>query len=395
MTLTGGNTYTGVTIVNAGTLAVNGSLWSGGLVAVLGGALGGTGSVGTVHVYNGGALAPGYTAGAGTLTAASVTLDGGSVLDYTLVAPITSLASSGNSFLNVAGPLTLPPAGVTTLDVANGGLLGPGTYPLIAYSSLSGGGLGALSLGFSLPAGETSTFAISATSSVIDLVITAPPLVNGQWGVNSGGTWSTAGNWSGGNVPGLNPQDTAVFGTILTSGTAYVTLDSSRSLSSLGFNTTGANSYVIAASNGSGLTMSNTGGAATISSSVRQPRDRRADHAGQQPERDRRARQHADGQRGDRRRRQPDARCRRRRDVDSLGEQHLRRRDDRQRQHARDRQRRQRRGPGEQHHHEQQRHGGVQSQRRTVLQRRDQRQRAVDQVGTRLRAGWRASESAL
>ena len=102
---------------------------------------------------------------------------------------------------------------------------------------------------------------------MIDLVITAPPLVNGQWGVNSGGTWSTAGNWSGGNVPGLNPQDTAVFGTILTSGTAYVTLNSSRSLSSLGFNTTGANSYVIAASNGSGLTMSNTGGAATIPSS--------------------------------------------------------------------------------------------------------------------------------
>ena len=72
-------------------------------------------------------------------------------------------------------------------------------------------------------------------------------LTNGQWGVNSGGTWSTATNWSGGNVPGVNPQDTAVFGTILTSGTANVVLDGNRSLSSLGFSTTGANSYVISA----------------------------------------------------------------------------------------------------------------------------------------------------
>ena len=136
---------------------------------------------------------------------------------------------------------------------------------MIGYSSISGGGTGNLTLGFTLPAGEISSF--NTIGNTLDLVITAPPLTNGQWGVNSGGTWSTATNWSGSNVPGLNPQDTAVFGTILTSGTANVVLNSSRSLSSLGFSTTGANSYVIAASNGSVLTMSNTGGAATISSS--------------------------------------------------------------------------------------------------------------------------------
>ena len=155
-----------------------------------------------------------------------------------------------------------------TLNIADGGSLGLGTYPLIGYGSLSGGGTGAFSLGLlRSSAGDTSSFTIDA-GNVIDLVISAPGLTNGQWGVNSGGTWSTAGNWSGGNVPGGNAQDTAVFGTVLTSGTANVVLDGSRSLSSLGFSTTGANSYVISASNGSTLTLSNTGGAAaTISDS--------------------------------------------------------------------------------------------------------------------------------
>ncbi len=68
--------------------------------------------------------------------------------------------------------------------------------------------------------------------------------------------WSTSGNWTGG-VPGSG-QDTAVFGTALTSGTATVTLDGSRSLASLGFSTTGGNSYAIAASGASTLTLANT-----------------------------------------------------------------------------------------------------------------------------------------
>ena len=98
---------------------------------------------------------------------------------------------------------------------------------------------------------------------MIDLVITGA--TNGQWAVNSGGSWSTPGNWSGG-VPGSG-QDTAVFGTVLTSGTANVVLDSSRSLSGLGFNTTVANSYVISASNGSMLTLLSQTGTAALADS--------------------------------------------------------------------------------------------------------------------------------
>ena len=93
---------------------------------------------------------------------------------------------------------------------------------------------------------------------MIDLVISpsGSQTINGTWATNGSGTWSTSGNWTGG-VPGSG-QDTAVFGTALTSGTATVTLDGSRSLASLGFSTTGGNSYVIAASGASTLTLANT-----------------------------------------------------------------------------------------------------------------------------------------
>ncbi|CAL94270.1 autotransporter [Azoarcus olearius] len=63
--LTGVNTYTGATEVNAGVLAVNGSLNTTSVVNVnSGGTLGGNGTVGTVVVYSGGTLAPGNSIGA-------------------------------------------------------------------------------------------------------------------------------------------------------------------------------------------------------------------------------------------------------------------------------------------------------------------------------------------
>ena len=67
-------------------------------------------------------------------------------------------------------------------------------------------------------------------------------------------------------MPGA-PQDTALFGKALTSGTATVTLDQNLSLAGLGFNTNSGASYVIGSSGGSTLTFSNTAGAATISNS--------------------------------------------------------------------------------------------------------------------------------
>ena len=98
-------------------------------------------------------------------------------------------------------------------------------------------------------------------------IATTSGATNGQWATNGGGMWHGPGNWSGGLPPDTG-QDTAVFGPVLTSGTANVTLDSSISLSSLGFSTTGGASYIISATNGSALILANSGGAAaTISDS--------------------------------------------------------------------------------------------------------------------------------
>lgn len=75
LTLGGANTYTGATTVNAGTLAVTGSLAS--LVTVnSGGTLAGTGTVNNiVAVGSGGTVGPGLSVG--TLSTGSVTFVSG------------------------------------------------------------------------------------------------------------------------------------------------------------------------------------------------------------------------------------------------------------------------------------------------------------------------------
>ena len=105
----------------------------------------------------------------------------------------------------------------------------------------------------------------SSGGGVFSLSSTA--LAPTSWTTNGSGTWSNAANWSS-FVPGSNPQDRAVFGTVLSGGTATVTMDTNISLSSLSFCTVGGGSYVITPSSGSTLTLAYpSNGLATISAS--------------------------------------------------------------------------------------------------------------------------------
>jgi outer membrane autotransporter protein len=116
LTLTGASTYSGATAVNAGTLAVNGSITSA-ITVNNGGTLGGSGSAGNVTVMSGGALAPGNSIGTMTVNG-SLTFQAGSVFRV-------ETDSAGNADrINVVGaPGTITING-GTVDVQ----AGAGTY---------------------------------------------------------------------------------------------------------------------------------------------------------------------------------------------------------------------------------------------------------------------------
>ena len=271
--LAGSNGYTGGTTVNGGTLEVDGSLAAGANVYVSGGVVRGTGGVGNVVVQYGAAVSPGNLAGAGTLTANSFLLNPGATINYTVS------AGAITNFLNVTNGLDVstylaPTAGSqATINLVNGATLSAGTYALIGYNSLAASFNSSVFALTGTTAGDTyslfTTAGAGTGAGVIDLSVSIPPsVVSGVWGNASGGTWSTNGNWTNGTAPGLtSSQDTATFATNL-SGTAAVTLDSSRTLASLGFSTTGTTGYVIApSSTANTLTLANGSSATTISNS--------------------------------------------------------------------------------------------------------------------------------
>jgi autotransporter-associated beta strand protein len=133
LTLTGTNTYAGVTTVQGGTLLVNGAnTGAGAVVANSGATLGGTGSIaGAVTIDNGAKLAPG--ASIGTLTVGSFQLLGNMSVEYddsaspqkidvttSLGAVDLTALTSGVTFLPIGAPLTAP------------------AYIFVNYGSLSG-----------------------------------------------------------------------------------------------------------------------------------------------------------------------------------------------------------------------------------------------------------------
>jgi fibronectin-binding autotransporter adhesin len=252
VSLTAANTFAGTTVAT-GTLALNntsGSATGTGPVAVQSGAtLAGTGvASGNVSVQAGGIIAPG--ASVGSLTAGSLDLAAGSELHF-------EFKSGANDQIAVPGNLALNGGAVR---VRQENTVNPWStlakYYLIKYGTLSGTGIGALTVSNPV-SGTVYTFGteVVGADNFITLTLSSAGTPN-TWNVNASGTWSTAANWTTG-IPGGIGNPVNFLGVI--AAARSVTLDTPRTAGSLNFDN--GNSYTLT---GSILTLDNGASPAAV-----------------------------------------------------------------------------------------------------------------------------------
>jgi len=176
LTLSGTNTFTGGTVVNAGTLQVTGSI--GGNVVVSGGAmLAGSGAVGDITVVAGGTIGAGVVGAVGSLSADSLSLQGGAKVELNFSdaslgggAGFDRFVLSGQldlSDVSAGNKLTLLLLGLpTTFDPA-----GAYSFGFITYGSLNLGANSNISDLFTVDAsGLKDQFGDSLDASKFSLV---------------------------------------------------------------------------------------------------------------------------------------------------------------------------------------------------------------------------------
>ena len=204
LTLGGVNTYSGLTVISNGTLALalGGSISSstaialsnstsvldasavGGFSLSAGHTLTGFGSIGGNLSAASSTIIPGTLGTVGTLTCSNnLTLSGNVTNDFDL----STSTSSGNDQIVVGGALNL--SGVNTIQINPlTGIAGAGTYHLIVANSVSGT-LGNLQLAGSPGTGLLAHLNVTATT--VDLVVTvvaAPFVWHGDATLNQCGT---------------------------------------------------------------------------------------------------------------------------------------------------------------------------------------------------------------
>ena len=193
-TLAGTNAYSGATTVSAGKLVVTTGSSSGSHTVA------DTATLGVSIVAPNGS----YTAGGVTFGNSKLELQN---LNSTTTAPLVAT----NLVLN----------GTLTINITSTNVLLPATaYPVVAYTTRSGGGGFALG---TLPAGVSGT--LDTSGSPIKFVVASVPVT---WNGNVSGVWDidTTPNWKFGTITGLKyPDGDAVTFNDTLSGTSAITLD--------------------------------------------------------------------------------------------------------------------------------------------------------------------------
>ena len=213
-TLAASNTYTGPTVISAGTLGLgtNGSISHSSSISLAKGAMldvssqganfhlgGGQTLFGSGNYYVNGAMTansgsvilPGGTTSSGTLNVGALALNLGSALKYDLGGgqDLINVTNSGGLAVGAAGIGLYQADGATPFST-------PGTYALLNYS---GSVAGAASNLYVLNPSSSVLYTFAAEGGVLSVNIAAPNAWNG--GGNPTFSWSRSANWSSGQVP--------------------------------------------------------------------------------------------------------------------------------------------------------------------------------------------------
>lgn len=255
--LTAPGSYAGGTVIDGGTLrvlaAAGSPVGSGGVTVNNSGTLSGTGTLGgAVTVMAGGTLDPGV--GVGSMTVPGLTLASNANLKFEFNAtPANDLVAVtvADAFTILGGKLSLFTAGTSNpWNIA-------GTYNLFSYAgAIQGAGPSAFSV-VNPAAGYSYSF--GSASGFVTVTVASSGLIS-DWVLTGGGSWGTAGNWSGG-VPDQTGA-TANLAASITTG-ATITLDGNRTVGAVTFDN--PNSYTIAQGSSGTLTLQTTVGSATLS----------------------------------------------------------------------------------------------------------------------------------
>jgi outer membrane autotransporter protein len=254
--LTGNNTLTGNTTVSAGSLVVDGRLDSATVSVGNGASLGGSGTLSGAVQIQNGAT---LAAGPGStpLSVGSLSLASGSALDFTLGAP-----SASTTVVAVAGNLTLD----GTLNVTDAGGFGPGVYRLFSYGgALSDNGLVIGAVPGSVALGDLSLQ--TAIANQINLVVQGAAGSLQFWNgsqttpdgtiVGGSGTWNSNTNWT--NSTGINSESWGGQFAVFGGQAGTVTVQGNQAFTGMQFLTNG---YQLVAGSNASLTATNGSGGA-------------------------------------------------------------------------------------------------------------------------------------